>query len=143
MDPKVADFIRANRGRYTREAIIGRLVEAGHDRAEAEWTWDRLAEAEPQPGPSGKALGWYVWIVYVLGFVGILLIGLNLGPFLVGWLVAYGLIAIWPAIWLARQQPGSTLGTIAVVVAAPIIVVLIGGGICFATIVVVMSTLSF
>ncbi len=31
MDPRIADYIRANRKKYTREVIREQLVKAGHD----------------------------------------------------------------------------------------------------------------
>jgi hypothetical protein len=143
MDPKIADFIRTNRGRYTREAITQRLVEAGHAREEVDWTWDRLAEGEPMTGPAGTNMAPYVWIAFGLGGLVIVyfIVTAYFNPILMGWLLAYVLLALWPALWLSRQRPSSTGGVVAIVVAAPLIFVLIGGGICLATIAVIFGSL--
>ena len=150
MDPKIADFIRANRGQYTREAIRQRLIEAGHKAEEVDWTWDRLAEIEPlaPPGPSG--FRWYVWILFGLCavLIGIPTVisggqGSGFAPFGIAWLLVFVLIAIWPAMWFARQRPNSALGWTGMILVVPLVFLLIGGGVCFATVVVISSMLGF
>ena len=47
MDPRIADFIRDNRRRYTREAIRQQLIEAGHDPAAIDATWAALDAPDP------------------------------------------------------------------------------------------------
>jgi hypothetical protein len=143
MDPKIADFIRENRGRYTREAIRQRLIEAGHPPEEVDWTWDRLAAAEPEPPASPSGYRTYVWIVFALCAALIAFSILGLSYFGVGWLIAFVAIAYWPARWFARQRPKDTASWVGLAIAAPLAFVLIGGGICLATVVVVVSTLQF
>jgi hypothetical protein len=48
VDKSVADYIRANRDKYTREAIRDQLLAAGHDQSAIDEAW-RAIEAEPQP----------------------------------------------------------------------------------------------
>jgi hypothetical protein len=150
MDPRIADYIRANRTQYTREAIRARLIEAGHSPEEVDWTWDRLGEAEPMapPGPSG--FRWYVWMLFGLCAVLIAIPtvitaasgqGFGFAPFGVGWLVAFIVVAVWPALWFARQRPSSALGWIGMILVVPVVFLLIGGGICYATIFVIASGL--
>lgn len=73
MDPRIADFIRANRKRYTREAIRQQLVEAGHDPAEIDATWAALDAPDPD-----ETAGEGFW-----GRFAIFLVGLNVAVFLV------------------------------------------------------------
>ncbi len=56
-------------------------------------------------------------------------------PFGIAWLLLYLAIAYLPAWALARTRSSSLVAIVAVViVGVPLIVVLIGGGICFGTI---------
>ena len=60
MDPRIADFIRDNRRRYTREAIRQQLIQAGHDPAAIDATWAALDAPTRTPLPargSGAASG--------------------------------------------------------------------------------------
>jgi hypothetical protein len=149
MDPRIADYIRSNRGRYTREAISQQLEEAGYDGAAIEATWEQLAAEGSSSVGEGKNLSMYVWILYWLG-AGIIAaitvlatVGSGGGPgftgFGFGWLIAYLLLTYLPARVVARARPSSTAGMLAVIVGVPLIVVLIGGGICLGTIAVFVA----
>jgi hypothetical protein len=143
MDPKIADFIRANRGQYTREAIRQRLIEAGHKAEEVDWTWEHLVQTEPLVAPSPSGFRWYVWGLYALICVGIVLTTIaspGMLVFGVAWLIAFAAIAYLPARWFARQHPIGALNWVGLLIAVPIIFLLVGVGICVATIVVVLST---
>jgi len=148
MDPRVADFIREHRTRLTRKAITRQLEEAGHGRDAIDRTWDRLAAEEPITAAGGNgALGWYVWIVYVLGAVAVAFIAQPLFTYRsdfesldllgLGWIAAYLLLAGVAAWFLARWRPGSVASGVGLVVLAPLAFVLIGGGICLGTIFVI------
>jgi hypothetical protein len=140
MDPQIAGYIRANRGTYTRGAISQRLVEAGHDRAEIDAAWERLAEQEPMVDVRGRNLAQYVWVVYGLGAAIILLLTIGGLSFLgVVWLVAYLLAGFWPARALARQRPDRAVEMLFLIVGAPLVFLFIGGGICFATVLVFLA----
>ncbi len=74
MDPDptaIDDYIRANRGTYTDEAIRDNLVSAGHDRSAVEAAFRRLG-FEPSwnpledPGPA-MTLVTAAWIMFVVG----------------------------------------------------------------------------
>jgi len=139
-DP-IHDYIRANRDRYTKEAIRDQLLAAGHEQAAIDEAWQQIvAEATPAR-PEGSNLSLYVWILYwlgagiiaafiVIGFVG----GGGFVSFFVGWLVAYLVLTYLPARAMARARPTGTGGVLAVIVGVPLLVLLIGGGICFGTI---------
>jgi hypothetical protein len=80
----IEEYLIANRERYTREALTGKLVAAGHDPAAVEAAWARIAGGDsPPPGwgtggratPSRAGAGTYLLIVLVVlafGFVGLL-----------------------------------------------------------------------
>lgn len=153
MDPRIADYIRANRGQYTREAITQQLVDAGHDRGAVEAAWTRLEDEEPLAGAGGRNLARYVWILYWLG-AGIIVVitliatvgsggggGLGFLGFGLGWLVAYLLLTYLPARAMAGARPTGTGGMLAVIVGVPLVVVVIGGGICLGTIALIVSGL--
>jgi hypothetical protein len=143
------DFILEHRQRLTREAITARLEEAGHERAAIDATWERLAREQPAGGPPEYNLSTYVWIVYWL-CAGLIaagavwsLIGGSFAVLLVLWLVAYLCLAFWPARALARGRPSSVLGGIGIALAAPIIFIAIGGGICFGTIALLVGSMGY
>jgi hypothetical protein len=144
MDPKIADFIRANRGQYTREAIRQRLIEAGHPAEEVDWTWEHVVQTEALAAPSPSGFRWYAWGLYGLVCVLILLTLVIGSPdyslFGVAWLVAFAAVAFLPARWFARQHPIGALNWVGLLIAVPIVFLLVGVGICVATIVVVLST---
>jgi hypothetical protein len=149
MDQRIDDYIRSNRDRYNREAITQQLEAAGYQREAIHATWERLATNEPQDGAEGHNLALYVWILYWLGAGIILAItviavagsggGFGFTGFGIGWLVAYLLLTYLPARAMARARPTGTGGKLAVIVGVPLLVLLIGGGICFGTIAVFVA----
>lgn len=75
MDPRIADFIRANRERCTREVIRDQLVKAGHTPEEVDRTWDTLAASESITIDRGWRPGWREYLVLVgIGAVGAFLV---------------------------------------------------------------------
>jgi hypothetical protein len=72
MDPRISDYIRANRRKYTREAITQQLVAAGHDPAEVERVWAALDAPD-----ADRVAGSGFW-----GRFALILVGINLGVFL-------------------------------------------------------------
>lgn len=55
MDPRIVDYILANQGGSTREAIREELIKAGHDPAEVDRAW--VALTTPDPDTAGPGLG--------------------------------------------------------------------------------------
>ena len=148
-DP-VRDYILANRDTYTREAIIEQLVAAGHAKMAVERTWEQLLVGEPMRGRAGTNMAPFAWVIFGLGAV-VLLAGPVLGTFSgggtlgffgVGWLVAYLGVGVWPTLWFARQRPRTALGVVALALAVPIVMVLVGGGICLGTLFVIFQSMS-
>ena len=151
MDSRIADYIRSNRERYTREGITQQLVQAGYGLEAIEEAWRQLAAEQSPVGAEGRNLALYVWILYWLGAGIILAItviasigsggGSGFTGFGIGWLIAYLLLTYLPARALARARPTGTAGVVAVVVAVPLLVLSIGGGICFGTIAIIAASL--
>jgi hypothetical protein len=109
MDAQIADYVRQNRQRYTREAISDQLREAGYSREAVDATWDRLASEEPEPKPkqeAGHSMGKFVWLAPVAGglIVVLSLIGYA-GVSALVWWVAIVLLVVVPAAWLSRHRP--------------------------------------
>jgi hypothetical protein len=152
LNPQIDDFIRLHRERLTREAITQQLEAAGHARPDIDAAWERLARDEPLGGPPTGNLSTYVWIVYWLGavMIGAWAVITELGAggtgiglvFGIGWLALYLLLAYFPARALAQARTGSIAAGAAVVVAAPILVIVVGAGICIATIAVFAGLMS-
>jgi hypothetical protein len=151
MDQRIADYIRSNRERYNRDAITQQLEAAGYERGAIDDAWETLAGREPGGGGEGRSLATYVWILYWLGAAIILAItaialvssggGSGFTAFGIGWLLAYLALTYLPARALARVRPTGTGGLLGVILAVPVLVLLIGGGICFGTIAIIAAAL--
>lgn len=151
MDPRIADYIRSNRGRYTREGMTQQLEQAGYGRAAIEAAWEQLAAEGSSNVAGAKDLTMYVWILYWLGaaiIAAITIIAMvgsggsaGFTSFGIGWLIAYLLLMYLPARALARARPTGTAGAVGLIVAVPLLVLLIGGGICFGTIAIFVAGL--
>jgi hypothetical protein len=139
MDPKIADFITANRRKYTREAITQQLLEAGHDRAAIDATWAALDARDPDE-VAGEGFWGRFWLF---------LVGLNVAVFLLVFLatgmVNSGVLAVVLAIVLAigalmawgivaATGPARMGRTTAMVIGGviPLIFALLIGGSCYA-----------
>jgi hypothetical protein len=102
VDPAVMDYIRATRGRYTREAVTDRLQELGRSPAEIEQAWE-LVEAEgPLPATNDYRPGWVEWAVLVaLGAI---------GAFLVWQDEPYGAGGIAPVVYIGAASLAFAVG---------------------------------
>ena len=74
MDPSnshdpITDYIRANLGRYTREAIRAQLIATGHDAAQIDAAWELEVGRARQAAP-GNAVASFALFLYV--FVGVI-----------------------------------------------------------------------
>ena len=139
MDPRIADFIRDNRQRYTREVIRQQLIEAGHDPAEVDATWAALDAPDPD-ATAGEGF----W-----GRFGLFVVGLNAAVFLLVFLstglansfelavilavaLSIGALIAWALV--AATGPAQMGRTTAMVVggAIPLVFALLIGGSCYA-----------
>jgi hypothetical protein len=143
MDPRIADYIRANRDRYTREAIRQQLIDAGYDPVVIDGTWAILDTPDPDD-VAGEGfwrrfalilIGVNVVIFIVVGLltgmlgnvaasaVLLIIFAIVLG---IGALIAWGIVALTGP---ARMSP--TTATI-IGSAIPVLVALLIGGSCYA-----------
>jgi hypothetical protein len=143
MDPRIADYIRANRARYTRDAIRRQLLAAGHDPAEIDRTW-AILDTPDADDVAGEGF-WRRFAVILIGVnIGIfLVIGLltgmlsNVGAsavllvifavvLAIGALIAWGVVAL--------TGPAKMSPTTATVIgsAIPLFFALLVGGSCYA-----------
>jgi len=139
MDPRIADFIRDNRQRYTREAIRQQLIEAGHDPVEIEATWAALDAPDPD-ATAGEGFWGRFWLF---------LAGLNIGVFLLVFLLTgmwnssvlavvfaialiIGALMAWGTV--AATGPAKLGRTTALVIGGviPLVFALLIGGSCYA-----------
>lgn len=139
MDPRIADYIRANRKRYNRDVIREQLLKAGHDPAEIDATWAALDAPDPD-----AVVGEGFWSRFWL-----FLIGLNVAIFVIvalatGMLnsivlaVVFGIVLIIGALmaWgiVAATGPAKMGRTTAMVIGGviPLVFALLIGGSCYA-----------
>jgi hypothetical protein len=139
MDPRIADFIRDNRQRYTREVIRQQLIDAGHDPAEIDATWAALDAPDPD-ATAGEGF----W-----GRFALFLVGLNVAVFLLVFLatgmvnsfvlavvfavaLSIGALIAWALV--AATGPAQMGRTTAVVIGGviPLVFALLIGGSCYA-----------
>lgn len=147
MDPRIADYIRANRRRYTRDAIRQQLVEAGHAPEEIDATWAALDAPDPDV-TAGEGFWRRFWLFLAAVNVAVfLLVGVGTGLFgsiaqgggsilLVVLAIAMGIGALIS--WGAVAATGPTkLGrgtALAIGAIIPLLFALLIGGSCYALI---------
>jgi hypothetical protein len=146
MDPRIADYIRANRKKFTRQAITDQLVEAGHDRAEVERTWAALETPDPDAVAGQGFWGRFALIVIGINVAVLVIIGLLTGAlqnaaaggllFLVTFAIILGIGALISWGIVAATGPSKLSPTTALVIgiAIPLVMALLLGGSCFALI---------
>jgi len=139
MDPRIADYIRANRKRYTREVIREQPIKAGHDPSEIDATWAALDAPDPD-AVAGEAFWGRFWlflvglnvavfliVVLVSGLLNSIVLAVVLGIALsIGALMAWGIVA--------ATGPAKMGGTTAMVIGGviPLVFALLIGGSCYA-----------
>ncbi len=142
MDPKIADFIRANRRTYTREAITEQLLDAGYDRAAIDATWAALHAPDPDETAGERFWGRFLLILVGINVAVLLLVGLGTGalfsPERIGLLgilavvlaifalIAWGIVAL-----TGPAKMGRTTATVVGVV-IPLVFALPVGAACYA-----------
>jgi hypothetical protein len=144
MDPRIADYIRDNKRRYTRQAIRQQLIDAGHDPEEIDATWAALGTPDPD-STAGEGFWGRFWIFLIGANVAVFLVVSLLSGMLasggatvvagifaivlaLGALIAWGLVA---ATGPAKMGRGTALAIGAVI---PLVIALLIGGACFALI---------
>ena len=139
MDPRIADYIRENRRRYTREAMRQQLIDAGHDPAEIDATWAALdtPDADDTAGEGfwgrfaliviGLNLAVFVIVVLATGMLSSPVVAVVLGVVLaIGALIAWAIVAATGPAQMGRTT-AMVVGT-----AVPLLFALLIGGSCYA-----------
>jgi hypothetical protein len=93
MDQRIADFISANRGKYTRDAIRQQLIDAGYSPEAIDATWAILDTPDPDEAAVAGRGFWSRFFLF--------LIGLNVAVFL--------LVALTTGMLAAAAQGGFAL----------------------------------
>src|SRR5688572_20812232 len=139
MDPRIADYILANRKQYTREVIRQQLIDAGHDPAAIDATWAALDAPDPD-AIAGEGFWSRFWL-FLLGLNGavFLLVVLTTGmvsnfvlaivfaiALIIGALMAWGVVAATGPTKLGRTTAMVIGGVI------PLVFALLIGGSCYA-----------
>lgn len=143
MDPRIADYIRENRRRYTREAITTQLLAAGHDPGEIERVWAALDASDPDEVAGEGFWGRFALILLGINLAVFLAVGLLTGMLAdVAWsgtllvilAIAMGIGALISWGIVAATGPTKLSPTTALVVGAaiPALFALLIGGACFA-----------
>ncbi|MGH2380229.1 MAG: hypothetical protein ACRDG7_03290 [Candidatus Limnocylindria bacterium] len=139
MDPRIADYIRANRRRYTRDVIREQLIKAGHAPADIDATWAALDAPDPDAvvgeGFWGRfwlflvGLNVAVFLIVVLatGMLNSIVLAAVLGVALsIGALIAWGIVAATGPAQMGRTTAMVIGGLI------PLVFALLIGGSCYA-----------
>ncbi len=139
MDPRIADYIRANRKKYTREVIREQLITAGHDPSEIDATWAALDAPDPDAVVGegfwgrfwlflvGLNVAVFLIVVLVSGLLNSIVLAVVLGIALsIGALMAWGIVA--------ATGPAKMGVTTAMVIGGviPLVFALLIGGSCYA-----------
>jgi hypothetical protein len=132
VDQSIADYIRANRDKYTREAIRDQLIAAGHDHGAIDEAWHAVeAEATGAQGPPASRVGIVAYVVIWYLFGGLFTLagatGSGLGWFPPVYLVVGGVVA-----YLVTRIPVRGMGWLLAVPLVPIAFFLVWYGTCVA-----------
>lgn len=141
----IEDYIKANRGTYTDQAIREQLIAAGHDPAAVD---ARLAASpSTRTKSAGRTRGRiYVWSVFWIGAVVILLlvgvllsvsynstVAMRVSLFGLAWLGGYLVLGYFVVRWVSRRaMPSSAIGWVGIVLLAPIALFVVAYGSCAA-----------
>jgi hypothetical protein len=143
MDPRIVDYIRQHRDRYTRDAIRQRLTEAGYNPPEIDATWAALESETRDSGTTGSPRFWrYFWVwaaaTYLLAFaVVVMATGLltrgGMTPVALVYAIALGiaLLAAWGIVAATRPAHRSRGTALAIGGVIPLVFALLVGGSCY------------
>jgi hypothetical protein len=145
MPPDVNDpirsYIRANREKYTEEAIRDQLLAAGHDRAAIDEAWGlEVDPAGKVPGATARKVrtGWAI-VIYVYGVLALLYsavtgftqVGSSGRIFVLLFLVIFAVAGYFAVRWIARWRPLTGFGQLLVAIfVVPLIFGLVAFGSC-------------
>lgn len=144
IDPKIADYINANRRRYTDQAIRQQLIDAGYSPADIEATWAALEvpDADATIGPRFWRYFW-IWVgaTYALAFLGVTLAtgmlttGAAYGTFaaaVLGIALVVALLISWRIVAAVRPTRMSPAVAAAIGGGVPLLFLFLVAGSCYA-----------
>lgn len=142
MDPRIADYIRQHRDRYTRDAIRQRLAEAGYDPPDIDATWAALEAETRDVGTTGSPRFWryfWVWVAatYLLAFVVVVMAtelltrGGTLAALVYAVALGIALLAAWGIVAATRPAHRSRGTALAIGGVIPLVFALLVGGSCY------------
>lgn len=139
MDPRIADYIRANRKRYTREVIREQLIKAGHAPADIDATWAALEAPDPDE-VAGEGFWGRFWlfliglnvVIFLLVFLVTGMVNSGVLAAVLGVALAIGALIAWGIV--AATGPAQMGRTTAMVIGGliPLVFALLIGGSCYA-----------
>ena len=144
MPPDVNDpirsYIRANREKYTEEAVRDQLLAAGHDREAIDEAWRlELDPAGKVPGATARKVrtGWAI-VIYVYGVLALLYSAVTTSTqagssriFVLLFLVIFAVAGYFVVRWIARWRPLTGFGQLLVAIfVVPLIFGLVAFGSC-------------
>jgi hypothetical protein len=142
MDPRIADYIRANRRRFTKQALTDQLLEAGYAREAIDATWAALETPDPDAtvGEGFWSRFWlYLIVANVVVFVAVALLtgmlGSGSGPILaviLGIALAIGGLIAWAIVAATGPAKMARATALAVGAIIPLAFALLIGGSCYA-----------
>lgn len=146
MDPRIADYITANRKKYTRQAIRQQLIDAGHDPAEVDRTWAALEAPDADTVIGERFWGRFALIVIGVNIGVFLLVGLLSGmlayafdgsgaavlPIILAVALGLGALLAWGIVAMTGPAKMSPTTSLVVGIAIPLVFALLIGGACYA-----------
>jgi hypothetical protein len=142
-DRRIADYIAANRKRYTREAITQQLTDAGYSQESIAATWAALDAPDPDSRPDTGFWGRFWWMLIGVNLAVLLGVGLLTGLFanleqggfllaILAVLLAIGALISWGIVAATSPDKMSRTGSTIIGITIPLIFALLIGGTCFA-----------
>jgi hypothetical protein len=143
MDPRIADYIRQHRYRYTRDAIRQRLAEAGYEPPDIDATWAALEAETSDSGTAGSPRFWrYFWgwvaATYLLAFVVVVIAtglltrgGMTFAALVYAVALGIALLAAWGIVAATRPAQRSRGTALAIGGVIPLVFALLVGGSCY------------
>jgi len=146
MDPRIADFIAKNQGRYTREALRQQLIDAGYEPDAIDATWAALDTPDPDEASVAGEGFWPRFFLFLIGLnvAVFLIVAFTTGMFEVLTSGGGGLLGVFAVVlgigalisWgiVAAVGPAKLGRTTAIVIGGliPIVFALLIGGSCYA-----------
>lgn len=144
MDPRIADYITANRRKYTRQAIRQQLVDAGHDPAEVDRTWAALEAKDPDAVIGDRFWGRFALIVLAINVAVFLLVAVLTGmlaymsagavvlPVIFAVILGIGALIAWGIVALTGPDKMGSTTALTVGISVPLLFALLIGGSCYA-----------